>query len=78
MATREHGELDEIVVRPPEGECWIDGDEGVTELYWTTPGFHQREAAELAANPELRRQLDAMRPSCEALRAEIKRARKKP
>jgi hypothetical protein len=77
MATPEHGELDEIVVRPPEGEHTIDGDEDVYEIYWTTPGFHQRLEAELAANPELRRQLDALHVSAEALRAEIKRARKK-
>jgi hypothetical protein len=32
----DHGELHEVVVLPPEGECYIDGSDSVVEIYRLT------------------------------------------
>jgi hypothetical protein len=33
----DHGELFEVVVLPPDGEPFLDGDPQALEFYWLTP-----------------------------------------
>jgi hypothetical protein len=43
----------------------VDGSDKRIELYWTTPGFHERQRAEIAAIPdtELAAVVDILRAS---------------